>query len=258
MGFEYGLGAYYFQEAVRSLARLAPDAEGRERFAAAGNFGIGENDGGLAVWDGRTWQSPAGACAATTLAVTPGGELVVGGDVLLRGEPAQSGVARWRPDWVPELTSWPQPQLVCGNVTVPLRVVVDEAAMGGPVTYQWYREGERIDPSWLPTARSAELQILAARRTFSGKYMCEVRGPCSVRRTPPVRIDVLTADFADTVGPGLQDNVYDNNDVVWFIQYFFNGYPEADMGSTGGVPGGDGVLDNNDFVVFIDRFFGGC
>jgi len=66
------------------------------------------------------------------------------------------------------------------------------------------------------------------------------------------------ADIASAGGTPGADSRLDNNDVVLFIDWFFNADPRADYGGTGGQPGADGAFDNNDFVVFVDRFFDGC
>jgi hypothetical protein len=58
------------------------------------------------------------------------------------------------------------------------------------------------------------------------------------------------------IGP---DGSLNNNDLIVFIDAFFNGDRfTADVGSQGGQPGPDNALNNNDFIVFIDAFFAGC
>ncbi|MFT3684434.1 MAG: GC-type dockerin domain-anchored protein [Phycisphaerales bacterium] len=65
-------------------------------------------------------------------------------------------------------------------------------------------------------------------------------------------------DFGAAGGITAQDNRYDNNDFIAFINLFFNHNLLADIGRAGGVPGSDGSLDNNDFIEFINRFFVPC
>ncbi len=66
------------------------------------------------------------------------------------------------------------------------------------------------------------------------------------------------ADVASVGGVRGGDGVIDVNDLIVFIDLFFEGNWRGDVGAVGGVPGSDGALDNNDFVVYIDRFFAGC
>jgi hypothetical protein len=66
---------------------------------------------------------------------------------------------------------------------------------------------------------------------------------------------------ADIAGEGAAagaDGLLDNNDLVAFIQLFFDGDARADLGAEGAAPVADGLFDNNDFIVFIDAFFAGC
>ncbi len=85
-----------------------------------------------------------------------------------------------------------------------------------------------------------------------------VSNPCSEVPTAPVRLAIDPADVGTVGGTPGRDHVYDNNDFIVFIDYFFSGNPLADVGSTGGVFGADGAFDNNDFVAFINEFFNGC
>jgi hypothetical protein len=72
------------------------------------------------------------------------------------------------------------------------------------------------------------------------------------------RMVVCRADMGVSGAAIGQDGVLDNNDLVVFVQSFFEQHPRADLGSEGGEAVADGLFDNNDFVVFIQGFFGGC
>ena len=54
------------------------------------------------------------------------------------------------------------------------------------------------------------------------------------------------------------DGLLDNNDMVVFIDMFFDQNPAADLGIQGGGIGSDGQWNNNDVVAFIELFFTGC
>lgn len=69
------------------------------------------------------------------------------------------------------------------------------------------------------------------------------------------------ADLGSQGAVACHDGVLNNNDLIVFINAFFQSPPNlvfTDVGTTGGVPGADGVLNNNDWIVFLDEFFGGC
>jgi hypothetical protein len=67
------------------------------------------------------------------------------------------------------------------------------------------------------------------------------------------------ADVGSEGGTPGPDGALNNNDLIAFIDAFFNGDRfRADVGSQGALPGPDNNLDNNDFIVFIDAFFTGC
>jgi glucose/arabinose dehydrogenase len=63
------------------------------------------------------------------------------------------------------------------------------------------------------------------------------------------------ADVGAEGGAEGSDAIYDNNDFIVFVNWFFDNDPRADIGVEGGARGSDQLLDNNDFIVFIDAFF---
>ncbi|HYD01201.1 MAG TPA: PQQ-dependent sugar dehydrogenase [Phycisphaerales bacterium] len=76
-----------------------------------------------------------------------------------------------------------------------------------------------------------------------------------IRKLVPQGAQPPMADVGIQGGLPGADGLFDNNDFVVFIDFFFNGDPRADMGKQGGLRGVDQMLDNNDFVAFIDAFF---
>ncbi|MDP1660284.1 MAG: GC-type dockerin domain-anchored protein [Phycisphaerales bacterium] len=69
------------------------------------------------------------------------------------------------------------------------------------------------------------------------------------------------ADLGRQGGVACHDGALDNNDLIVFINAFFQvppNYVFTDVGTTGGVRGSDGILNNNDWIVYIDDFFNGC
>lgn len=73
-------------------------------------------------------------------------------------------------------------------------------------------------------------------------------------RLPPA----CGADLAGQGATVFPDGRLDQNDLIVFVDGFFNRRTFADVGGVGGVPGRDAQWTNDDFVVYIDSFFAGC
>jgi len=143
----------------------------------------------------------------------------------------------------------------------------------GPFTYQWQIEATPgawttlgNDPGPLPgggTAFAAPINspsVIIGVQGRAGPFNVRavVSDACDTVQGEPSRLFINPADLGSTGGIPGADGVYDNNDFVVFIDFFFNHDTRADLGRTGGLFGHDDAWDNNDFVVFIDRFFSGC
>jgi hypothetical protein len=147
------------------------------------------------------------------------------------------------------------------------------AAGLGPFTYQWQIEtttGNWMtlgnDPGPLPGGGAAyaspinspSVHIGVLNRAGPFNVRCIVANPCGSIDGPSARLFINPADLGSQGGVAIPDGLYDNNDFVVFIDYFFNHDVRADLGRQGGVFGPDDDWDNNDFIVFIDQFFSGC
>jgi hypothetical protein len=147
----------------------------------------------------------------------------------------------------------------------------------GPFNYQWQWRTDASAP-WVNVAEGANPAtgtpvFTAVGSTLQGlvafpvgewstagaiSFRVSATNQCGSVFSPPAALVIDPADVGVAGGVPGRDGVYDNNDFVVFIDYFFGADPKADLGSAGGVFGADGVFDNNDFVVFIDRFFTPC
>ena len=85
-----------------------------------------------------------------------------------------------------------------------------------------------------------------------------VTNQCGEVTSQGVPLAIAPADVGGPGGLPGRDGLYDNNDFIAFINFFFEADPAADMGRAGGLFGPDGVFDNNDFVSFIAEFFAAC
>ncbi len=164
----------------------------------------------------------------------------------------------------------PADAALCNGAPAPFAVTTTGP---GPFTYQWQIETAPgvwmtlgNDPGPLPGGGAAyaapinspTVHIGVLNRDGPFNVRAVASSACASANSRPARLFVNPADLGATGGVPGRDGVYDNNDFVVFIDFFFNHDPRADLGRTGGVFGHDDAWDNNDFVVFIDRFFAGC
>lgn len=186
----------------------------------------------------------------------------------------------------PTLSSQPSPRAVCTND--PGVMSVDAApGVDGTLSYQWQYIGGAAPASasvWTDldegpnfstgvftlNAAGAKAPTLtvdrgptpwapAVRLPYSPyRFRCVVVNDCGVAVTDAVKLMVTPADVGNAGGLAGADGVYDNNDFMAYIVFFFGSDPRADVGTAGGLLGSDGVYDNNDFVSFINLFFAGC
>ncbi|MFT3685259.1 MAG: GC-type dockerin domain-anchored protein [Phycisphaerales bacterium] len=102
------------------------------------------------------------------------------------------------------------------------------------------------------------LEITAHLGMTKAMFRCVVSSACATAVSIAANFYSSPADVGRQGGIAGEDGLYNNNDFIVFIGYFFEGNPRADMGRQGGVLGSDGYFDNNDFVAFINQFFAGC
>lgn len=135
----------------------------------------------------------------------------------------------------------------------------DVAAFGvGPFSYQWRKDSVPLDVIANPTAATATLAITNAQAADAGRYDCVVTNDCGSVNGAQVQLMVDPSDLGAQGGIHARDGLRDNNDVVVFVNLYFEQQPAADVGRQGGLLGSDGLFDNNDFIVFIDLYFSGC
>lgn len=244
-------------------------------FASGTPAGVGNTL--LAVWNGTAWVPFGGGVnGAVTFVGAHHGETVVSGDFTHVGAPRVVGApaagtysprfARWTDTNAPWVARSPaaRPVVTSGGT---LTLTARSATGYEGVHFRWKRNGVAMEDgatghgSTVSGATTSELTVAAVGCGDLGGYACDIYNDCGGETSPesrPVIHGCCAGDVGGVGGTQGPDGLLNNNDLVVFIDWFFNGDDRADRGSVGGVPGPDGELDNNDFVVYIDQFFAGC
>jgi hypothetical protein len=162
-----------------------------------------------------------------------------------------------------------QPQntpLTCPGVAITFGISVSGSQ---PLTYQWRKNGNPINPIANPSAATATLTLTSVGPIDVASYDCIVsnsRGSVT-SNAAALTLTVCACSLADVSGGGdagtLPDGTLDGSDFIAFINSFGIGDasidPLADIaggGPTGEQP--DGTIDGSDFIAFINAFAIGC
>jgi hypothetical protein len=162
------------------------------------------------------------------------------------------------------MSVWPERvDLTCPDLQVHdvLLVASPPQGSGGTIQYRWSDDAApgivmASEQTFRPH-RPGSFRCTAWRE--GGTVGCGGNGSVpAVSNAATVTYLFGTADMGTSGGTPTPDRNFDNNDLVVFIDLFFQQDHRADLGSQGGVMGSDGLFNNNDFVVFVDRFFAHC
>ena len=238
---------------------------------------------GVLRWDGLEWSAYGGIAGgfpqSYDITAYNGDVVLVGGFASVGTQPQAGGGTtrgRFSNGWArlstggtpPVVAAQPLPAAACPGTSVSFT-----ASGNGqpPLGYRWQRVddngiGTDLTDGPIPgipaTAANSGTSTLTLSAIGTGadrlRLRCIVSNDCGSAASIPVRLFVSPADVGAAGGVPGRDGLYDNNDFIAFINYFFNTDTLADIGRAGGVLGEDGLFDNNDFIVFINQFFGGC
>lgn len=123
---------------------------------------------------------------------------------------------------------------------------------GGPVTYQWRREGTVLaNGGRLSGVTTAQLTITGATAADSGRYDVVITGPCGSIISQQARLTVGCYANCDgsTGNPVL--NIYD---FICYQERYSAGDPYANCDGSTTPP----VLSVSDFMCFVNRYTAGC
>lgn len=134
---------------------------------------------------------------------------------------------------------------------------------GGPITYQWRRDGEVIHDSdrFVGTDRDT-LTVFAAEEGDEGEFTCTVTNACGAQTSEPAALTVFCAADVD------DDGEYDNRDqpdgavtiedLLYFIVAFEAGDISADVDNGSSTGTMDYGVNIDDLLYFLVRFEQGC
>ncbi|HLO39933.1 MAG TPA: immunoglobulin domain-containing protein [Phycisphaerales bacterium] len=124
--------------------------------------------------------------------------------------------------------------------------LIVDATGDGPLTYQWYREGEPLqDNDRISGATSDQLTFSPIDCADGGTFYCLVTDSCGSFPTDPAQIAVLAPSDYDGSG------FVDTDDFTAFVIDFELGDEKADFDDTG-------FVDTDDFTAFTLAFEAGC
>jgi hypothetical protein len=161
----------------------------------------------------------------------------------------------------------PDIQRVCPGTPVST-ISTSAIASSGTLTYKWFKGGVPITDA-PPRITGSDTPTLTIRNATwpddNGLYTCRITGGCQVRSTTNssfvVNRPCNIADITSIGGPSAGncgDGQLSADDVVAFLDAFFNQRPAADIVGLGGALGADGRWTADDIISFLAAFFNGC
>lgn len=222
------------------------------------------------TWNGFIWRSVDATGPAPRLDASMVYETGIGKSVLFGGDTG-SGFLNdtWELSSQTAPTIQTQPQntpLTCPGVAITFGISVSGSQ---PLTYQWRKNGNPINPIANPSAATATLALTNVGPADVASYDCIVsnsRGSVT-SNAAALTLTVCACSLADVSGGGdagtLPDGTLDGSDFIAFINSFSIG--DATVDATADVAGGgdnadqpDGTIDGTDFIAFINAFAIGC
>ncbi len=229
-------------------------------FTSAGGVGASR----IARWNGSSW-APIGAgmnLGVNALAVMPSGELVAGGVFTAAGGAPSYYWARWTDTgilWFARQPAGPRTIPSVGGALAGAFSVAPASGydFGGPLTYQWQRNGVNINNG--PTshgtiisgATTATLSFANTSILDSGRYGVVVSNSCGAATSTGV---LLTVGSSACPGDATGDGVIGFAD----LNLVLDRYGASVTPGTNGDVTGDGVVDFFDLNRVLAAYGTGC
>lgn len=189
----------------------------------------------------------------TGLAFTPGGDLIVSGNMLYAGGQISQNIARWRPGPRPLITGQPTGQTACNDGSATFNAAADQPN----ISYHWQVEAAPVGsnvwtdladgPSGLTNISGSSTSALTISNAFTpaaARYRCIAFSPSFSVATDPATLTVCAAD-RDCSG---------EVDLADYFQWTSDWDAAAPGAETDGLEG----IDLGDFFAFFNALDTGC
>jgi hypothetical protein len=199
-----------------------------------------------------------------TLSLLNNRELFVGGSFTTVNGRSSVGYARLSLAGKPWIAQQPRAISAPSGGSATLRAF--QATGYDDATVHWLRNGQPLTDGALPTgtivlgSQTRALRLSNLSRDDDGaQFQMVVTSPCGSDTSEPATLMVLCT-AADIAGPGNSepDGALTADDLIRFVNWFFDSDLRADIAGTGQSPSPDAQFTSDDLIAFVNTFFTGC